>query len=120
MSGIVAIAIMAMLTAQADAFKTKATPPRPITPDRPWTTNDDYPAEALKRRQQGTTGFSMTISALGKVTACRITQSSGSEELDRATCTMMAQKIRFKPARDAAGKQVEGEFASRLTWKLPK
>lgn len=118
-SMIVAMSLSAMLAA-LPAQTTGGTPPQPIMPSRPWMTDDDYPAEALKNREQGTTEFIVTVGASGKVTACRVTRSSGSVALDGATCALMARQMRFKPARDASGTRIESEFASRLNWKLPR
>ncbi len=116
----VALAGMAAFAVQADPPNGRAMPPQPIAPNGSWMTDEDYPAEARKNGQQGTTGFVLTVSSSGKVTACRITQTSGSEVLDQATCAVMVRNMRFRPARDAAGKAVEGEVTSRFTWKLPK
>lgn len=95
------------------------TPPQPII-SGPWMSDDDYPAEALKNQEQGTVQFALTVSDAGKITACRITESSGSPSLDAATCALVTRNMRFKPARDASGKRTDGELKSRLNWRLPK
>lgn len=81
--------------------------------------NDDYPAEALRLHQEGTTQVSLQIDAKGKVADCRLLESSGSASLDEATCRMLT-KLRFKPARDGEGHAVVGEFVRKMSWKLPR
>lgn len=78
----------------------------------------DYPAEALKKRQEGTVEFRLDVSERGKVTHCTVTRSSGHLTLDDATCGFMS-KMRFRPARDASRKAVPSTFESRFNWSLP-
>jgi TonB family protein len=81
---------------------------------------DDYPGEALRERQQGTVSFWVRISPEGRVSDCRIIQSSGSPSLDAATCRIIRERARYTPARDAQGRPAEafdGDYA--VTWRLP-
>ena len=84
-----------------------------------FTTDDNYPAEALKSGQQGGAKVAAQIDATGKPTGCRVIESSGSSSLDEASCAMLS-KLRFKPARDENGKAVEGEFVTKINWTLPR
>ena len=81
-------------------------------------TSADYPAEAMRAGEQGTTGFRLAVGADGSVTGCDILQSSGSASLDAATCRLMTSRARFTPARDAAGKPTTDTFTSRIAWRL--
>ncbi len=85
-----------------------------------WVTSADYPAEALRTRTEGTTGFRLTLSAEGRVTDCVIIQSSGSSVLDSATCGILRRRARFEPARDAKGEAIDSTFSSSFSWRLPK
>ncbi|WP_410176409.1 energy transducer TonB [Sphingomonas desiccabilis] len=78
-----------------------------------------YPAEALKRRQDGTTTLTVHVSSKGKVTTCSITETSGSTSLDDASCAFV-RSVRFDPARDENGRAVEGDARFPMTWRLPK
>jgi protein TonB len=100
-----------------DAPAPQATKPVPINPQA-WLTDDDYPAEALKKRQEGTAEFRLDVSAQGGVTKCTITRSSGHAVLDGETCRLVGRG-RFKPARDASGTAVPSTFDSRFRWSLP-
>ena len=81
--------------------------------------DNDYPPTAMRANQQGTVTFLMAIGADGRLTDCIVTGSSGSAELDSATCRIMKSRARFTPARDAQGNPT-GDFQSGLIrWSLP-
>ena len=54
--------------------------------------------------------LTLTISPEGRATACRIYTSSGLPETDEVTCRLAKERLRFKPALDAAGEPVTGTF----------
>lgn len=103
MSGFVGIAI-AVALAQSPPFGNPA----------------NYPAEALKLRQEGPAVATLTIGKDGRVSACRIKESTGSPSLDQATCDIAVRRVRFTPAKDEQGEPTEGTFDLRLRWKLPE
>lgn len=80
---------------------------------------DDYPAAALRNNQQGRVGFTLDISAAGRVTACRVTESSGSPALDNATCRIMQARARYTPARNRRGVAVADRDQAVIRWALP-
>lgn len=94
--------------------------PTPLTNPGTWVTSDDYPADALAQGAEGTSGFLVSVGADGRVSNCVITQSSGSEKLDNATCETMRQRALFDPARDRRGKATPSFYRSRVVWKIPK
>jgi len=100
-------------------------PPRVVPPQRAranlnsYFSADDYPAAALRGNDQGTTGFSLTIGANGRVEACSVTSSSGSAALDQATCRILRSRARYTPARDQSGNPTSGRDSGRVTWRLP-
>lgn len=81
---------------------------------------DDYPMDAIRREEQGTVGYHLTISRRGTVSACRILRSSGSEALDRQTCRILERRARFDPARNSTGKRMADEYSGRIRWELPE
>lgn len=93
----------------------------PVPMENPgnWIHADDYPASALRNGEAGTTGFALSVDALGRVSACAITSSSGSSTLDIATCTVLQQRAKFRPANNAAGQAVASTYHSRTRWTLP-
>jgi protein TonB len=98
-------------------------PPKQASPrGRPgdWVTTNDYPSRALREEREGTTGFSLTVGPDGRVTNCEITSSSGSPDLDQATCDNLRRRARFNPATDGEGQPTSGSYSSRTRWVIPK
>ena len=93
--------------------------PVPVENPGNWIKPDDYPLSALRNGEAGTTGFALSIDALGRISACAITSSSGSSTLDMATCTILQQRAKFRAATDATGRPVVGTYHSRTRWVLP-
>lgn len=78
----------------------------------------DYPAEALRKREEGTVGFRLRIGADGSVASCTVTQPSGSASLDETTCRIIAARARFTPARDRNGKPTTDSVSARIVWRI--
>ncbi len=93
--------------------------PKPVSDPGTWVTPDDYPARALVAEHEGITAFRLTISKNGNPLFCDITQSSGHDELDSATCKALMRKARFNPALDASGKAVVSSYVNRVKWQIP-
>ncbi|OYW50661.1 MAG: energy transducer TonB [Novosphingobium sp. 12-62-10] len=105
-----------------------APPPPSFTPKaaqpkgRPgeWVTTNDYPSRALREDKEGVTGFRLTVGTDGKVQDCQITRSSGTPELDDATCANLRRRGRFNVATDGDGKPTTGTYSSSVRWQIPK
>lgn len=54
--------------------------------------------------------LALTISPEGRAVACRIYRSSGLPDTDAVTCRLAQERLRFRPALDAAGDPVTGKF----------
>ena len=80
----------------------------------------DYPAGAIQRGEQGLVGFELDVDPAGRVSACRITASSGSASLDEATCRIMRERAQFTPARDRRGRPAPDLVSQRVNWVLPE
>lgn len=95
--------------------------PFPVPQGNPgtWANTNDYPQKALMNQVEGTTGFSVTVGPDGRVASCQIISSSGSPDLDQATCTNVTLRARFDPALDGSGKPVEGRYQNRVRWQIP-
>jgi len=86
---------------------------------KPIFTYDDYPAEAVLNRWQGTVGTELTVGPDGSPTACRITKSSGYKVLDDKTCELLMTRAKFLPAKDKDGKPKEDIVqVPPVTWAL--
>ena len=105
-----------------------APPPPRIQPRGPspkgqpgnWANSNDYPSRALREEQEGVTRFRVSVGPDGRVASCDITGSSGSSELDSATCSLITRRGRFTPANDGEGQPVSGSWASSVRWQIPK
>jgi periplasmic protein TonB len=91
----------------------------PIGRPGDWATTDDYPAAALRSGDHGRTGFRLDIGIDGKPTACTITASSGSDELDKATCRLLMRRARFHPAKGMDGDPIAASYSNGVTWAIP-
>lgn len=79
----------------------------------------NYPADSLRRGEQGKVGFQLSFGPDGTLTGCAITQSSGFANLDSGTCDMLAKSAKIEPARDAEGRRVPSVRVGYIDWKLP-
>jgi TonB family protein len=84
-----------------------------------WLDWTDYPASAISARQQGAVLAGWTISAEGRITDCRPLRSSGWPDLDRASCTSLTTRGRYRPALDASGRPIESYATMYVQWQLP-
>jgi len=112
---------------------TTAAPPAPPPPPGPskarnvspknqgsWAARiqDNYPAKAAREERSGRVGVRVQIGPDGKVTACSVTSSSGSPDLDQAACDGMTRYARYNPALDDAGNPVSGTTSTAIQYKL--
>ncbi len=80
----------------------------------------DYPEAARKQREQGSTGFILTVGTDGLASACEVTSSSGSPRLDLATCQLAKSRARFDPAVDSEGNPEVGYYPGVVSWRLDR
>ena len=81
-------------------------------------TEDYYPASAKRENIQGRVGVSLSIGANGRVTDCKVTQSSGNGELDSTTCRLAVRSVRYDPAKDTEGKPIDSVLPIAVRWQL--
>ena len=84
-----------------------------------WVTDSDYRSRWIREGLHGTAKFRLDIAANGKVSDCVITQSTGHDVLDQATCELIAKRARFAPATGPTGLVTEGTYSSSIRWVLP-
>lgn len=92
--------------------------PTPLSPLGAMITAADYPAAAMRSGVTGQVGFRLRVDATGKPDGCVVTRTSGSAELDNATCDLMLTRARFSPARGVGGEPERGDFSSSVAWTL--
>ncbi|HVF83853.1 MAG TPA: energy transducer TonB [Sphingomicrobium sp.] len=81
---------------------------------------DDYPQDAIRNEDQGTTAVRLTIDGSGRVSGCTVTASSGSSSLDNATCRIIRARARYTPAKDQNGQAIADSDSARIRWVLPE
>lgn len=101
-----------VLSSPAKAAKIKGNPGT-------WVTGRDYPPAAFKRREQGVARFVLSIDASGKPSGCVIMASTGSNDLDVATCSLVMRRAEFLPARDEFDRVMSGSYSGAVRWILP-
>ncbi|MET1756845.1 energy transducer TonB [Novosphingobium sp. RD2P27] len=109
-----------MASNASDTLVRNAQSARPRNDPGLWVSTDDYPTAALRRGERGTVRFELTVGADGRVADCRVTGSSGFNELDVATCRHVSRRARFEPAVDASGARVRGTYAGSIRWVIPE
>lgn len=80
----------------------------------------NYPPAALRAGHEGAVGYEVKVAKDGKVTGCRVTETSGFADLDQQTCAQLRQTARFKPTVSANGKPIAATYANRLRWRIPR
>lgn len=78
----------------------------------------DYPAATRDLRLGHEVVIVLRVGADGKARACRIAKPSPDAEADGITCRLAMERFRFRAARDAAGRAVEGDYGWRQRWFL--
>lgn len=79
----------------------------------------DYPWEAMRRHQQGTSQYLLLIDEKGSVAGCDVLKPSGVPVLDIAGCLVVEQRSRFTPATDASGKPVRSTYVTpQVAWRI--
>ncbi len=114
----VVMSAVALLVAVPAAAKGKSRKPYPAGSPAAWFTNKDYPAAARRAREQGRVAIELGIGADGRVTDCRVKESSGSATLDGATCDLVRRRGTFNPALDKDGNPVAGTYLISTRWAL--
>ncbi|WP_324829053.1 energy transducer TonB [Qipengyuania zhejiangensis] len=78
----------------------------------------NYPRRAEREGTEGSVGVNVTISPDGRVSACSVTRSSGSSDLDSAACDGMTRYARFDPALDTAGNAISDSYSTTIVYQL--
>jgi TonB family protein len=96
-----------LILAQAALAQNPLAVTHPKGDRRPLFSSNDYPAEAARHGWSGSVVADLTIDWRGRVSKCKIVQTSGHAILDTKTCEILVQRAKFYPARDRDRKPVE-------------
>ena len=78
----------------------------------------DYRALAAGRLPTGRAMVSLRVEPSGAASNCRILRSSGDAAVDRGLCPLITQRLRFRPARDGAGRPIAYDLQYVATWRI--
>lgn len=85
-----------------------------------WFSDEDYPDEARRLNEEGTTVVALAINEQGRIEGCNVTKSSGSRTLDARTCQLFPRRGRFNAAKAEGGAPMKSTLSYPVTWRLPK
>ena len=80
--------------------------------------SDDYPFTALDRSQSGIAKALVLIDETGKVADCTLLKSSGVALLDAQTCSVLQERMRYRPATDRSGKPRRDADSVTIRWVM--
>lgn len=78
--------------------------------------DSDYPRSASRAGATGTVIVHLSVGPDGRVGGCRVARSSGSADLDEATCRLARQRFRYRPALDPQGRPVADTVGWKQSW----
>ena len=105
-----------LLLAAMTAGATTAAATAADTPDRQAEANaafTEYPKASLANNEQGTVHYRVKIDRRGFARECEVTQSSGFDRLDAATCELLMSRARFSPTQ---GKR--SVYDGKVIWRI--
>jgi protein TonB len=100
----------------SDNKRVRVAIPEPRFDKYDWITPADYPRELRGSGKQGIVGIEVSIGASGAITACRVTKSSGSAELDAAACDATLRKAKFLPRLGRDGLPMDSTYSRSIRW----
>lgn len=80
--------------------------------------DSDYPRSALASGFEGTVHMRFLVTPEGRVGRCEVTRSSGHAGMDRETCRLMQQRLRYRPALDMYGRPIPAWTEGEQEWYL--
>ena len=79
-------------------------------------TDADYRRIRPPEGAGGTVVIGFRVRTDGRIEDCRVERSSGWQVLDTATCRLVTERFRFRPARDAGGTAIPWSLKTDFTW----
>ncbi len=80
-------------------------------------TNADYRRAGAAAGAAGTVVVGFRVRRDGAVDRCGVVRSSGVAAFDAATCRLIEQRFRYRPAQDAEGRPIDYEIRTDYTWQ---
>ena len=80
----------------------------------------DYPPAAIRAEQSGRVLVEWEVAPDGSAKSCRVVETSGTADLDNATCRIVTRRLLYDSARDEAGAVTRSSDRAVVRWALPK
>ena len=103
-----------------DAQSAIASYAKPMKRIGSYASPSDYPKSALSSGAEGNTYALIDVGIDGRSTNCRVIRSSGNQELDRATCSIVTKRARYDPAKNERGDAVPAPYYLSFHWEIAK
>lgn len=85
-----------------------------------WVGPDDYPAQAIREKQEGKVRVLLRVGFDGRGKACTVKTSSGTPLLDSTTCRVLMRRGRWNPMQTGYGDFKEFDYPFEYRWRLPQ
>lgn len=102
--------LLAAMAAGASAAAAADAPDRKAEANAAFT---DYPKASLANNEQGTVHYRVKIDRRGVPRQCEVTQSSGFDRLDIATCDLLMSRARFSPTQGR-----RSVYDGKVVWRI--
>lgn len=83
-----------------------------------WISVQDYPQDAVAKREEGVVNLSFKIASDGSAQDCKVLYSDASARLRKLSCALIMERATYRPARDETGKPVASEDRLVVRWRL--
>ena len=96
----------------------RSAPPavRSMAKSAEYVSGDLVSKDAPVGRLKGTVSVRFTVDREGRANRCQPTGGSGNAALGSITCQLVEDRLRFSPARDAAGRPTPSELSTTYNW----
>jgi Gram-negative bacterial TonB protein C-terminal len=95
-------------------------PAKPIDNPGNWLRTGDYPLASALLGNNGLVQFRLDVSETGGVAGCRVLYRTNPDDFADRTCTLLSNRARLTPARDAAGLPVKSYYVGKVRWMMPE
>lgn len=79
----------------------------------------NYPEAAVREGRHGSTVIAFDVLTNGKAANCRVLRSSGSADLDMASCSLILDRSRYEPSLDSSGSPKAVATGITVHWIMP-
>ncbi len=110
---------LALLISLVQATPVSTTPPDERDMRNAAAIRRYYPRSSLARGEEGYVQFEIALNKDGKLTSCRIVESSGFAALDAATCDVLVETAQFKAGSAENNGRSPSVHTGYISWRLP-